>query len=106
MSHRVSATVVTGLLVLSSLSARAFSSESTDTARVATAVAKDVRDLADPSPERRAAAELRLYAYGSDAFPAIEAAAQHKDLPLAVATILGQIIHRVQPWNEARPRVA
>ena len=53
--------------------------DSTDSAKVAEEVAKDVKDLA--TAEKTDAAEIRLMAGGADTFIAIQAAASHENLP-------------------------
>src|SRR5689334_7392681 len=98
--------ITTHVLLLISLSQATSVAFAADENEIANEVAKDVKGLADPLPEKRTAAELRLYASGSEGFPAIEAAAQHKELPPAVSAKLREIIQTLQPLNGARQRVA
>jgi len=93
-------------LLLISLPQGTLAASGADVNEIANEVAGDVKALADPSPEKRAAAELRLYASGSEGYPAIEAAAEHKGLPPAVSAKLREIIQSLQPLNGARQRVA
>jgi hypothetical protein len=86
------------------LSTRAFCAA--DPAAVAKQVDQDVKALAAPSPEARLGAEVRLYSYGPESFPAMEAALQRKDLTPEQSAKLQEIVERIRPWNGARNRAA
>jgi hypothetical protein len=89
-------------IVAGFLSTRAFCAA--DPATIAKNIDQEVRALAAPSPEARLGAQVRLYDYGPEYFPAIEAASQRKDLAPEQTAKLQEIVEHVRPWIGARNR--